>query len=89
MTFLCVPLKLSTEVDVVTPLRRFIAGKFGEAVASQCAKSLDKLSELRYEACFGEPKDLNRRMEAFALLYLNNLNNTPNSHIIIYGKILQ
>ncbi|KAH8877908.1 Programmed cell death 6-interacting protein [Schistosoma japonicum] len=69
MTFLCVPLKLSTEVDVVTPLRRFIAGKFGEAVASQCAKSLDKLSELRYEACFGEPKDLNRRMEAFALYH--------------------
>ncbi|CAH8557548.1 unnamed protein product [Schistosoma rodhaini] len=69
MTFLCVPLKLSTEVDVITPLKKFITGKFGEAVAMQCIESLKKFSVLRYDACFGRNEDLGSRIQSLALYH--------------------
>ncbi|CAH8553495.1 unnamed protein product [Schistosoma haematobium] len=69
MTFLSVPLKLSTEVDVITPLKKFITGKFGDAVATQCTESLKKLSVFRHDACFGHSDDLGSRIQSLALYH--------------------
>ncbi|CAH8525675.1 unnamed protein product [Schistosoma mattheei] len=69
MTFLSVPLKLSTEVDVITPLKKFITGKFGDAVATQCTESLKKLSVFRHDACFGHSDDLGSRIQSIALYH--------------------